>query len=382
MVGCATEVLALSLGAKVLGERRQKSEEEPSREEKIFNAASPSSPLPVEVREYLVPAEAEGERLDHFLAGKVSNLSRSQIQRFIEKKFVTVNGKVTKPSHKVRKGEYIRLEVPPTGPPELVPEPIPLDILYEDEQLIVVNKPAGMVVHPAPGAYTSTLVHAVLAHSEGRLSHLGGEERPGIVHRLDKDTSGLLLIAKTDFAHRNLQEQIQKRTAERRYLALLWGQPRFTQAEIDLPIGRDPLHRQKMAVILPSQRRGLSQAKHAQTKLIVKERFPFCFLAEAHLKTGRTHQIRVHCSYIGHPVIGDPLYGGRREPPRDFFRSAENYRRLEQLLENLPGQALHAYYLAFEHPISGERLTFEAPPPIPFKELLEFLRSKVKGSEL
>ncbi len=366
----------------MIGERRQKSEEELGRKGEILNASPPFLLPLVEVREYLVPKEAEGARVDRFLAERASDLSRSQIQRFIEEGLVTVNGKITKPSHKVQGGEYIRLEIPSTGPPELVPEPIPLDILWEDEHLIVVNKPAGMVVHPAPGAYTGTLVHAVLAHSEGCLSHLGGEERPGIVHRLDKDTSGLLLIAKTDFAHRSLQEQIQRRTAERRYLALLWGQPRFTQAEIDLPIGRDPLHRQKMAVIPPSKGRGSSQAKPAQTKLIVKERFLFCFLAEAHLKTGRTHQIRVHCSYIGHPVIGDPLYGGRREPPRNFFRSAEDYRKIEQLLENLPGQALHAYYLAFDHPVSGERKIFETPPPDPFKNLLEFLRSKAKVNAL
>lgn len=318
--------------------------------------------------ELTVLQDNDGERLDSYLASHVPDMSRSTFQRLIEEGCVTVNGSETRPSHKVKAGELVWYSIPPPKPTKIAPEELPLDVVYEDEDLIVLNKPKGMVVHPAPGAAAGTLVNALLAHCKG-LSAVGGVERPGIVHRLDKDTTGLMVVAKNDAAHHALQKQIQARTAERRYLALVWGNPRFEQAVVDAPIGRHPVDRKKMAVIeSPAYR-----SRVAATEFKVLERFGSFTLLEAKLQTGRTHQVRVHSAYAGHPVVGDPVYSGNRHlqsGQREF--AAE----VNRLIDGLRGQALHAYYLSFDHPRTGERLEFTAPMPEEMETLVTYLRER------
>lgn len=319
--------------------------------------------------ELIVTTEDEGKRLDAYLASHDAEISRSAFQRLIEEGCVTVNSKATKVSHKVVSGEVVQYSVPPPKPAHALPEELPLDIVYEDDDLIVINKPKGMVVHPAPGAEAGTLVNALLAHCKG-LSTIGGVERPGIVHRLDKDTTGLMMVAKNDTAHRALQKQIQARTAERKYLALVWGNPKFEQAVVEAPIGRHPVDRKKMAVIESTERH---HAREATTDLRVLERFGPFTLLEAKLQTGRTHQVRVHTAYAGHPVVGDPVYSGNRrlQSGRREFVSEVNH-----LIDDLHGQALHAYSLSFTHPRTGQRMEFTAPPPKEMEELLTYLREK------
>ena len=332
------------------------------------------TPAPIVIT---VPEEAFGQRLDRFLASKLQDLSRSLLQRLIAEGHVTVEGAVTKPGARLKGGQSISVVLPPSEPTALQPQAIPLEILYEDEHLMVINKPRGMVVHPAPGSRDGTLVNAVLAHCPDELSRIGGEDRPGIVHRLDKDTSGLIAVAKTDAAHRSLAQQVQIRTAERRYLAVVWGQPRFQKALIDAPIGRHPTDRKRMAVLTsgpPAQK-----AREAVTELEVRERLAFCALVEARLHTGRTHQIRVHCAHIGHPVVGDPVYGGARRVPNEALRTHEARQRWNELLADLGGQALHAYRLAIDHPLTGERLVFESQPPPDMAALIQFLREVAGG---
>lgn len=308
-------------------------------------------------------------RLDVFLAERVPDLSRSHIQKLIAKSCVLVDGAICRAGHKVQPGENIAVTIPPPEPTDIVAEDIPLDIVFEDGQILVINKPKGMTVHPAPGSRTGTLVNAVVAYSDD-LSGIGGVERPGIVHRLDKDTSGLLVVAKTDLAHASLQSQIQARTAERRYLALVWGATKFNEAVVDAPIGRHPTDRQKQAIIKDTDR---YTAREAITHLRVLERFEGFTLLEAKLDTGRTHQIRVHCAFIGHPVVGDPTYGGtKRAIPSGYGKLDQ--RDLSALVEGLQGQALHAFSLSFDHPVSGERLAFEVPPAPDIEALLSWLR--------
>ena len=316
--------------------------------------------------ELTVSQDDEGERLDVFLASRVPEISRSASQRLIEDGCVTVADSSVKASYKVRAGDVIRYTIPPVKPSEVLSEEIPLDIIYEDEDIIVVNKPKGMVVHPAPGAPDGTLVNALLAHCRG-LSSIGGVERPGIVHRLDKDTSGLMVVAKNDAAHRSLQKQIQARTAERKYLALVWGNPRFEKAEVDAPIGRHPSDRKKMAVIESP----VYRSRAAVTDLRVLERFGPITLMEARLRTGRTHQVRVHSAYAGHPVVGDPVYssGRRIQSGRKEFVSEVN-----RLIGELGGQALHAYSLSFGHPRTGKHLSFTVPMPREMDALVKYLR--------
>lgn len=310
-------------------------------------------------------------RLDAYISSQVEGLSRSVVQKLIESRQVTVNGESQRASYKVQPGDRIRVQVPPPEPTDLAAEDIPLDIVYEDDSIIVINKAKGMTVHPAPGSPHGTLVNAVLAHAD-ELSGVGGVERPGIVHRLDKDTSGLMVVAKTDQAHVGLQDQIQKRTAERRYLAIVWGATKFEEAVVDAPIGRHPTDRKKMAVIRDTDR---YTARIAVTHLTVRQRLGPFTLLEAKLDTGRTHQIRVHCSFVGHPVVGDPTYGGaNRAIPSELGKSDQ--RELAKLMDQLHGQALHAYHLSFEHPLTGERLSFEAPLPSDFESLLDWLRAR------
>ena len=321
------------------------------------------------------PAAADvGARLDVFVAAALPGATRAEAQRLIDlppdvSEGVRVNGRREKPNYRLRVGDIVTAHRPAALPATVQPEAIPLTIVYEDADLLVIDKARGMVVHPAPGAESGTLVNAVLAHAAD-LSGIGGEQRPGIVHRLDKDTGGLIMVAKNDAAHRNLQGQIEARTAVRRYLALVWGVPTFRDATVDAPIGRHPTDRKKMAVVTDPRR----TARAARTSLAVKEVFRGTFaLVEAKLDTGRTHQIRVHCAYIHHPVVGDPVYGGMRKAPSQAF-APELRAPLEHAIEALNGQALHAYALAFAHPRTGEPLSFTVDLPAPMRILLNLLR--------
>ena len=322
-----------------------------------------------EASEMIVEQESDGVRLDSFLAAHVEDISRSAFQRLIDEGCVKVNGKTPKTSYKVVVGDVVAYSVPSPKPSEICAEELPLEIVYEDNDILVLNKPRGMVVHPAPGAPGGTLVNALLAHCKG-LSTIGGVERPGVVHRLDKDTTGLMVVAKNDSAHHKLQAQIQSRAAERKYLALVWGNPRFDQGIVDAPIGRHPVDRKKMAVI---ENTTVHRSRSASTEFKVLERFGGFALLEAKLHTGRTHQVRVHAAYAGHPVVGDPAYsGGRRVQSgrREFVSNANS------LIDELHGQALHAYSLSFDHPVTGQRMSFTAPVPSEFENLLEFLRQE------
>jgi 23S rRNA pseudouridine1911/1915/1917 synthase len=317
----------------------------------------------------LLHVEHGGERLDAYLAARLEDLSRARVQQLLKAGEVQVNSRVEKPGYRVEEGDLITVHLPPpVEPVHVQPENIPLDIVYQDADLLVINKPAGLVVHPAAGNWSGTLVNALLYHVKD-LSGIGGELRPGIVHRLDKETSGLMLVAKNDVAHRALAGMIEQRTVTRQYIALAWGvlsQDAFT---VDAPLGRHPVERQRMAVIAentPHTRR------HAVTHFTVRERMPHATAVTARLETGRTHQIRVHLHYIGHPVVGDPLYG-QRTAKRWLELLAPAVRAA---LAELPGQALHAYHLAFTHPRTGQPLVFETPPPDYFLRAWEALRER------
>jgi 23S rRNA pseudouridine1911/1915/1917 synthase len=288
-----------------------------------------------------------GKRLDVFLAGEAEDYTRSYIQKLIEDGLALVNGVAARASYKVKQGDLIRLEVPEPEGMESKAEKIPLDIYYEDRDVIVINKPRGMVVHPASGNYSGTVVNALLYHC-GDLSGIGGVLRPGIVHRLDKDTSGLIMVAKNDAAHVELARQLKDRLVTRIYLALVHGRVKEQSGVIDAPIGRDPKNRQKMAVVHKN-------ARNAITNYRVLKHFDGYTYLELKLDTGRTHQIRVHLSFIGHPVAGDPKYG----PSRPHF--------------GLKGQFLHAAVLGFKHPRTGVYLEFEAPLPGELEAILSGL---------
>ncbi|MHB1549382.1 MAG: RluA family pseudouridine synthase [Acidimicrobiales bacterium] len=292
-------------------------------------------------------SETDGERVDRYMAA-VGAWSRASVQRLIAEGCVTVDGRAVRPSARLRVGQVICVTVPAPASIDVAPEDIPLDIRFEDDDLIVVNKPRGMVVHPSPGHARGTLVGALLGHIGG-LSSIGGALRPGIVHRIDKDTSGLLVVAKTDLAHLSLSEQLREHTVTRVYEAIVHGNIGPDRGQIDAPIGRDPHKRQQMAVV--PQGSGRAAVTHFQ----VLERLPDFSYVELRLETGRTHQIRVHMSYIGHPVAGDPLYA-TRDPLR------------------LGGQALHARTLGFTHPRTLAQLTFHSDPPDVFIHALAELR--------
>lgn len=314
-----------------------------------------------------------GQRLDAFLASRRDlGLSRSHVQKLIADGLVTVDGEVTKAGYRLEPGETVLVKVPFPEPLAAEPEPIPLDIIYEDEHLVVLNKPRGLVVHPAPGHLHGTLVNALLAHCD-HLSGIGGVCRPGIVHRLDRDTSGVMVAAKTDLAHQSLAKQIKDRTAHRRYLALVHGDVAAGEGTVETRIGRDPADRKKMAVL----REG---GREAVTHYRVLERFTDFTLVECALRTGRTHQIRVHMAHLGHPVAGDPVYGPRR--PKRFRRemaramAVESEEPYPEAVESLEGQALHAYRLSFRHPASGESLEFLAPMPADMERAVNELRAR------
>ena len=315
---------------------------------------------------FLVDEDDNGKRLDSFLSAQMPELSRSRIQKAIREGDVVAGGvPALKPAQKVRQGESIELAFSPPKPLEIVPEPIPLDIVYEDEHILVVNKAPGMVVHPAPGHETGTMVHALLAHCEN-LSGIGGVLRPGIVHRLDAGTSGLLVVAKSDEAHISLSRQLMERRVSRIYWALVWGELPAGTDTIDMPIGRSPGDRKKMAVLSEG-------GKEAQTTYYVIDTFgPFQYI-RLKLETGRTHQIRVHLSRVGHPVLGDPVYGGRKA--RHGVLSGKSAAMAGRVLSMIDRQALHAGELSFTHPLRGDTMTFKAPLPGDFRAVLEFLRT-------
>ncbi len=303
-----------------------------------------------------VAAPQAGQRLDKWLAGVVPELSRARLQSLIAAGQVRLEGVVAvDASRPVRAGERYQLEIPPPIPARPAPEAIPLAVVHEDDQLIVVDKPAGMVVHPAPGNATSTLVSALLHHCGDSLSGIGGERRPGIVHRLDKDTSGLIVAAKTDAAHRSLAAQFAAHTVARAYTALSWGVPAPAAGEIGGRIGRSRRDRKKMAVVARGGKEALTRYR------VLRSWGGEAALLECRLATGRTHQIRVHLASIGHPLVGDPVYGRRRKSARD---------RIETLLAAFPRQALHAGLLGFEHPSTGETLLFRSDIPNDFSSLI------------
>lgn len=294
------------------------------------------------------------DRLDRYLSQKLSDLSRSRIQQLIEQGHVQVNDQIcTSKKVNLKIGDRISLEIPAIEPLQLIAADIPLDILYEDEELIILNKPAGLVVHPAPGHPDGTLVNAILAHCPN-LPGIGGIQRPGIVHRLDKDTTGAIVIAKTDLAYQHLQAQLQAKTARREYLGLVYGVPKTETGSIDLPIGRNPQDRKKMGIVSVED-----GGRAAITHWRVQERLANYTLIHFQLETGRTHQIRVHSAKIGHPIVGDPLYSSAHS-----------------IGVNLPGQALHAWKLQLQHPVSGKLLQVTAPLPRSFTTLLEVLRRR------
>jgi len=289
----------------------------------------------------------EGIRLDVGVT-EVLGKSRSFVQGLIAQACVKVNGSPKKANYKVRKGDEIEVEIPTLRESTAEPENIPIEILYEDEDILVVNKRQGMVVHPAPGAWTGTMVNALLYHCQN-LSGINGVLRPGIVHRIDKDTSGILVVAKNDHAHQGLAAQLKAHTMDRKYLALVHGVVIEPSGTVDAPIGRDPSNRKRMAVVM-------QHSKTAVTHYTVLERFRDTTYLEVRLETGRTHQIRVHMVYVKHPVLGDPVYGTRKNP------------------FGLHGQMLHAAHLGFEHPRNGQWMEFEAPVPKAFAIVLEKLR--------
>lgn len=301
-----------------------------------------------------------GLRLDVFLAGCDESFSRSQIKAAIEEGDVLVNGVLPKVSQHLKAGDSVSLHLEAAVEAAAVPQEIPLDILYEDESVIVVNKPAGMVVHPAPGNPDRTLVNALLFHCSD-LSGIGGVLRPGIVHRLDKETSGLLVAAKSDEAHRNLSGQFETRHVHKQYLALVWGDVKGSFGEITLPVGRHPQDRKKMST---KSRHG----RNALTLWKVRERFGAATLLDIEIHTGRTHQIRVHLSEKGYPVVGDATYG------RGPKRSSLNNPGLAPALKNFDRHALHAAKLSFLHPKTGERLVFSAPVPKEMEALIAVFR--------
>lgn len=294
-----------------------------------------------------IETEQAGERIDKALSSIQSEWSRSQVGNWLDAGHILVNGESVKAKYKVRVGDVIAVDVPEVEDLEIIPEELDLEIIYEDADVLVVNKPRGMVVHPAPGHATGTLVNGLMHHCKD-LSGINGVARPGIVHRIDKDTSGLLMVAKNDHAHTSLVDQLVAKTVTRRYTALVHGHIAHDKGTIEAPIGRDQKDRQKQSVV--------DNGKHAVTHFQVLERFGNFTLVECRLETGRTHQIRVHMNYIGYPLAGDPKYGPKKTIEFD-------------------GQVLHAGVLGFIHPVSGEYLEFSAPLPADFEAVLTDMRT-------
>lgn len=296
--------------------------------------------------------EEPGQRLDKWLAGQMEDMTRSAIQSLISNGMVTCGGKPLAKSARLSPGDEVTVNLPELRQPDIEPENIPLDIVYEDCDLLVVNKPKGMVVHPAPGNPNGTLVNALLYYCGDSLSGINGVARPGIVHRIDKDTSGLLIVAKNDFSHVKLAEQIKAHSFAREYRAVVYGTMKEDEGTVDQPIGRHPIERKKMAVLSNSP-----SARNAVTHFDVIQRFRGFTYLKVRLETGRTHQIRVHMAFLGHPVAGDPVYGPKK------------------VITSLQGQCLHAGLIGFIHPRTGEYMEFSAPLPAYFSEFLSKLPS-------
>lgn len=297
----------------------------------------------------MVPAEAQGVRIDKFLSEACDGLSRSYLQKLLKSELVEVDKRTVKNSYKLSAGEKIEFEVPEAAEPEIKAEDIPLDIIYEDSDIILVNKPKGMVVHPAAGHYSQTLVNGLMYHCRNGLSGINGVLRPGIVHRIDMDTTGVLIVCKNDFAHNAIAEQLKVHSITRKYFAIVHGVIQEDEGTVDAPIGRHPVDRKKMSI-------NRKNGKEAVTHYRVLERFRQFTYVECQLETGRTHQIRVHMASIGHPLLGDSVYGPSKSP----FK--------------LQGQTLHAGVLGIVHPRTGNYMEFSAPLPEYFSELLDKLR--------
>jgi len=308
----------------------------------------------------IVEPGAAGRRLDLWLAAKLPGVSRTRLQALVAEGHVSVDGRAVKASTRLKAGQRVVVDVPPPPPETLIAERLPLNVIYEDADVLVLDKPARLVVHPGAGQRTGTLAHALLAHAPSTAG-VGGPRRPGIVHRLDKGTSGLLVVAKSPRAYAGLTEQLARRQVTRRYLALVHGEVRQAEGTIDAPMGRDPRHRTRMAVLPPGK------GKRAVTRFRVLERLKGFTYLEAQLETGRTHQIRVHLASLGHPVMGDATYRLRSTP-----RITDP--ALAALVDGLDGVALHAASLAFTHPVTGARLEFASPLPNRIERLLAYLR--------
>lgn len=311
----------------------------------------------------VLPEEA-GQRLDKWLTSRLPDVSRTRLKTLIDQGFVALAGQtIADASARVKPGQTWTVDVPPDAPAEPEPQDIALEVVYEDDDLIVIDKPAGLVVHPAPGSPDNTLVNALLAHCGASLSGIGGVRRPGIVHRLDKDTSGLMIAAKNDHAHHSLTEQFSAHTIARAYRTLVWGRPLPAQGEIESQIGRNPQDRKKMAVVSHGGKYALTRYRTLATFLdgVVS-------LVECRLATGRTHQIRVHMTSAGHPLVGDQTYGRSRATR---LKGIDDTAR--QALADFPRQALHAYLLGFIHPRTGNELSFESRLPSDFQALIDIL---------
>ena len=298
---------------------------------------------------FTADASHAGERIDKFLCTQIDTMTRSAVQKVIDSGTVTVGGVAVTKNYKVRAGDKIAVQMPQTRELDVEPQNIPLDIRYEDDDLLVVNKPKGMVVHPAPGNPDGTLVNALLYHCKGSLSGINGVIRPGIVHRIDKDTSGLLIVAKNDFAHISLAEQIATHSFSREYQAVVYGHMQAESGTVDAPIGRHPTDRKKMAVTQKN-------SKPAVTHFFVEQQYRDFTHLRVQLETGRTHQIRVHMAYIGHPVAGDPVYGPKK------------------VITSLGGQCLHAGHIGFKHPRTRQRIELDSELPEYFEAFLRGLR--------
>jgi len=316
---------------------------------------------------FTVAPEQSGERLDKYLASQAEELSRTRIKNLMLEGQVLLNKIMCdSPSHKLRSGDEIEINVPVPRDDTPLPEDIPLDIIYEDDALIVINKPVGLVVHMGAGHADGTLVNALLHHCGDTLSGIGGVKRPGIVHRLDKDTSGLMLAAKTDKAHKKLSAQLSDRSLHRRYKALVWGAPVPRKGVVDAPIGRHPANRQKMGVVRQNGR-------EARTQYLLTEEWGPVSMVECSLETGRTHQVRVHMAHLGHPLLGDSLYGLARNGQTARLKKAGLDEDLIAQVLNFPRQALHAAEIAFIHPLTDEEMEFECDLPEDMKSLISIL---------
>ncbi|MBS5065960.1 MAG: RluA family pseudouridine synthase [Hungatella hathewayi] len=302
------------------------------------------------IRQFVASEELSGVRIDKCLAEAFAELSRSYLQKLLKSECVLVNGKPVKSNYRVNVGDSVELEVPEAVEPEIVPEKMDLDIVYEDKDVVIVNKPKGMVVHPAAGHYSGTLVNGLMEHCKDELSGINGVMRPGIVHRIDMDTTGLLIVCKNDKAHNEIARQLKEHSITRRYRAIVHGVVKEDEGTVDAPIGRHPVDRKKMSI---NEKNG----REAVTHYRVLERFRQFTYIECRLETGRTHQIRVHMASIHHPLLGDAVYGPAKCPYK------------------LQGQTLHAGVLGFVHPETGEYMEFEAPLPEYFEELLGKLRN-------